>query len=351
MNLRDKVTSELLKRTPIPSEKQDPNYSFYYNDYNDNLFCKLGPDALAAYDHGSGAEIRRNSKGEPPKMASIASSSAMTFNLLGDGPVEIEIPHDFKVPSTLKMPPLVIPAGKYTVHFEKQMYTVNSGSLPANLDAFLYNEDNKTAIFCEMKTLEWLSSPGDLKDAYCDKSSYFTPHSAAVNSPENAYQVFKGLIDQLKLRTRPDPKKAGHELLISKYSVYDAWQMLKHTLAIYNYTSLVTRDSVESFRGGKIPSLAGKFDTIVLLNVVNELPPDWFTDEKVKNDYLEREGQEKSQAADFIDLMMDPNNKLGHLFDQNCGAMFDIAYMSAKEFSDLFDMDSNRRQYLKRYFD
>lgn len=81
----------MLTNCPIPNSKVDAKRKFYYVRYEDNLFCPLGEQALKAYDNGSGAKTRpveKMVKGQkvisPAKMASIASFSAMTFNLLGN---------------------------------------------------------------------------------------------------------------------------------------------------------------------------------------------------------------------------------------------------------------------------
>lgn len=181
MSLREKVTEAMLTHSPIPKEKADAKRKFYYDRYEYNLFCPLGEQALKAYDNGSGAETRPNVKTvkgqrviSPAKMASIASSSAMTFNLLGNEPTTI-LTDD------------ILPCGTYNVQFEKKMYTIGKGSNPANLDAFLSNEDNKTAIFCEMKMLEWLGNPTCLKEAYLDEKNYFTPDHSAIGHPVDAY--------------------------------------------------------------------------------------------------------------------------------------------------------------------
>ena len=94
MALRDKVTAAMQQ---VPKEKvYSSDYPFYYKDYRDNLFCPMGEQAYNAYQQGSGSELLpelKNGKECPPKMASIASSSAMTFNLLGDGPAVIKGNH------------------------------------------------------------------------------------------------------------------------------------------------------------------------------------------------------------------------------------------------------------------
>lgn len=358
MGLRDKVTKELLERFPIEKSKQYHNskYSFYYEDYKDNLFCALGDDALSAYENGSGGETKETPKKkngvvwtEPPKMASIVSSSAMTFNLLGNE--AIVIPHDYTVPGADQSIPHVIPAGTYTVQYEKQFFTVNKGSNPANLDAFLYCKAANTAIFCEMKTLEWLGKPGTLKDAYLDESAYFTEAHKQSDCGEKAFSVFQKLIDQMTASRRLDSKKKDHDVLVSVFDVYDAWQMLKHTLAIYNYTSAVTKASVNNFKKGDIQSIAGLFNNIFLLNVVNEIPEEWIADTETRTKYIKRLEKERAQAHEFISIMMDQKNGLPGLFENNCNADFQMAYMSAKEFSEIFAMSETKRKYLKRYFD
>ena len=249
MSLREKVTEAMAQHSPIQQDKADIKKKFYYAKYEDNLFCPLGEQALKAYDNGSGAETRpveKMVKGQkvisPAKMASIASSSAMTFNLLGNEPATI-LTDD------------ILPRGTYDVHYEKQMYTVKKGSNPANLDAFLSNENDKTAIFCEMKMLEWLGNPSCLKEAYLNKNYYFAADYANVGCPIDAYQTFNDVIAQLIDRNKLT--KAGYR---SIFKHYDVWQMLKHLLSIYNYTSFATQNAVNTF--STIPSMAG--NTIAL---------------------------------------------------------------------------------------
>ena len=120
MALRDKVTEAMPQ---VPKEKvYSSDYPFYYKDYRDNLFCPMGEQAYNAYQQGSGSELLpelKNGQECPPKMASIASSSAMTFNLLGDGPAVIKGSH--------------LPQGAYQVQYEKQMFTLGRSISPAHL--------------------------------------------------------------------------------------------------------------------------------------------------------------------------------------------------------------------------
>lgn len=303
------------------------------------MYCPLGAAALEAYDKGSGAETRpteKVTKGKliqsPAKMASVVSSSAMTFNLLGNEPVEI-------TSGTL------IPHGKYEVQYEKQMYTIRRRCNPANLDAFLSDKLGKTAVFCEMKFLEWLGSPGALKDAYLGESYFFKPDNSAVGFPIDAYSAFRDVIMALTDRVVPD-KKTGHNLHHSIFAHYDAWQMLKHLLAIYNYTSFVTKAAIDSF--GEYPSMAGLYDRILLLNVVNEFPVECIEDFEARDKYAEVMSQEQDEARYFCEIIR--KSEIPHLFDNNCNAGIEIRYVSAKEFADAIEMPKGKRDYLKRYF-
>lgn len=336
MPLREKVTEAMAQHSPIQQDKADIKKKFYYARYADNLFCPLGKKALEAYDNGSGAETRPTEKmvkGQkiisPAKMASIASSSAMTFNLLGNEPSTI-LTDD------------ILPRGIYDVQFEKQMYTVKKGSNPANLDAFLSNEKDKTAIFCEMKMLEWLGNPSCLKEAYLNKNYYFAADYTNIGCPIDAYQTFNDVIAQLIDRNKRT--KVGYRSIFKRY---DVWQMLKHLLSIYNYTSFATQNAVNTFSA--IPSMAGKYNRIILANIVNEFPAELIEDTSVREEYLIAMQEEREEVWRFIDVVM--NSEIPHLFDHNCNSGIEVKYITAKTFADSLDMPDTKRKYLKRYFE
>ena len=300
-----------------PKKAYDQNHPFYYKEYSDNLFCPLAGDALQAYEEGSGSETKpyiwRGFGKEvscPPKMASIASSSAMTFNLLGDGPVT--------VPASG-----ALPSGTYCVQYEKQMKTLNIGSGPANLDAFLSSETEKNAIFCEMKLLEWLGEPGSLKDSYTAQHSYMNPDS---------FVVFHSVITEIKKCQKNCP---------SIFKRYDVWQMFKHLLAIYNHTSFVTQECVKQ-------SMAGMYQHIVLVNVVNEFPAERIEDNRTRKSYEKALAEEQAGAKAFVEIIK--ASGIASLFKSDCHATFEIKYISAKEFADSLDIPKAKRDYLKRYF-
>ena len=325
MTLRDHVTKQILKNHPIPAELQNPKYSFYYQDYADNLYCPMGEDAERAYAMGKGAEtkpqtITRNGMNYtiPAKMSSIASSSAMTFNLLGNDSVDI-------------MKDGVLPSGTYDVEYEKRMHTIAYGDRPAHLDAFLSGEGNKTGIFCEMKNLEWLGEPSNITRTYFKDTYYFKADERAVNYPRDGFAHFAALAEALE--------KAS-------FIRYDGWQMFKHLLAIYNYTSLVTKDSVNRFDSNG--SMAGKYDNIILANIVNEFPVDLIEDKKWKVEYEKALYEEREEAKRFRDIVKKCN--IPTVFDNNCNAGIRIEYISVMDFADSINMSTEKRKYLERYY-
>lgn len=317
--MRNKLTQIIKdKLNLIPEEIQDPSYPFYYLDYKDNLIRKMAHHHKCEYCRGSGGELEGKGR-TPTKMASLVSSSAMTFNLLGNDSVIVKDGHGFA-------------PGKYRIAYEKQMYTLNGGGNPANLDAFLYNEEAGEAIFCEMKMLEWLSSPGVLKAAYRDENRYFH---------KDAFTVFEKLIEKLKAS---ENEKGDYEAAFSRY---DAWQMLKHTMAIYNATSGKTKDGIERRMPGS--SMAGKFKKITLLNVVFEMDDALIEQEELKYDYKQALGEEHDQKDRFIKVMMDPAHGLVNLFQTDCNAVFEIRYMSAARFIECLDKSEEELYELRRY--
>ena len=317
--MRNKLTQIIKdKLNPIPEEIQDPSYPFYYRDYKDNLIRKMAHHHKCEYCRGSGGELEGKGR-TPAKMASVVSSSAMTFNLLGNDSIMVKGGYGFA-------------PGNYRIAYEKQMYTLNGGGNPANLDAFLYNEEAGEAIFCEMKMLEWLSPPGVLKAAYRNEKNYFH---------KDAFAVFANLIEKLK---SGEKENGDYEAAFSRY---DAWQMLKHTMAIYNATSEKTKDRVERGKSGS--SMAGQFKKITLLNVVFEMDDALIEQEKLKQAYKQALGEEHDQKDQFIKAMMDPADGLENLFQTDCNATFGIRYMSAGQFVKCLDKSTEEFDKLKRY--
>ena len=319
MNLREKI-SEVIEGDlhPIPDDKRDSTHKFYYKDYRDNLIYPMAVNHFNEYSVADGGELEAKGK-KPAKMASITSSSAMTFNLLGNTSVAVKVGQDFA-------------AGSYDIAYEKQLLTLNKGSNPANLDAFLSNPDAGEAIFCEMKMLEWIGPPGALKEAYLNRDYYFSPC---------AYDVFSKIAYALRKSEIPYAKNAYPSI----FTQYDAWQMFKHTLAIYNATSETTKEALSRKTG----SMAGKFKKITLANVVFEMDTTLVADEALRIKYAAALDREHQEADTFIQTMLSPENGLVKLFWEDCGVKFDIRYVPAHEFVAMFDKSNEELSYLKRY--
>ncbi|MBE6662912.1 MAG: hypothetical protein E7602_00240 [Ruminococcaceae bacterium] len=325
MSLREKITQSILQRHPIPTSLQNSHRPFYYKDYRNNLFCPMSSQTIAEYNRGDGSETKESTITKfgrtytlPPKMGSIVSSSAMTFNLFGNDSVSI-------------LPEGILPQGTYTVEYEKQLLTRAYGNMPANVDAFLSDSVNRNALFFEMKNLEWLESPKALGKSYFMERYYFTPDRAAVPFPKDAFEMFSNW---------------AHLLQDVSFRRYDASQMFKHTLAMYNYASFVTRSALEKVDPGR--TMAGKYDWYILTNVVNEFPAAFIDDEDTRWEYQSALSEERYEAQLFIDTMH--RCEIPAIFDNNCNAGIKIIYMSAKELAESLDIPVDHQEYLKRYY-
>lgn len=327
MSMREKITEIIASELhQIPTEKRDSNRKFYYADYKDNLIYPMAEKHVGEYSVADGGEME--AKGiRPAKMASLASSSAMTFNILGNLVAELECGFPFT-------------PGTYEISYEKQMHTLNIGSNPANLDAFLANDDVGEAIFCEMKMMEWLGKPGALKAAYLKADNYFC---------KEAYEVFTAIAKVLRSTDTPNKD----DVYPSIFTQYDGWQMFKHTLAIYNATSHKTKEAFNKAKTkNPIESMAGRFKKITLANVVFEMDAALISDEKLRTAYSEAVEREHREAAQFIDIMLSTKvNGIGlkELFKANCGVDFDICYKSVADFVAMFGKTADELEYLKRY--
>ncbi len=189
---------------------------YYLKDLNDNLVIAMSSEHRERYSEGDGNELET-------KMRSLRSSSAMTFNLLGDTPVAItENPF--------------LPSGEYQVTFEYQLPTLANNSKKANLDAFLISEEGKTEIYCEMKLAEWiLGKASGLRYPYLDAANYLIPENAALK--------FVSAFGDLSTEARDTSNRIAPKLYR-----YDAFQMLKHLLAIYSncYQRRISGESLPS---------------------------------------------------------------------------------------------------------
>lgn len=303
MTLNNKVFEgerNILKQVghELTEGNTDPNYpDTYYSSYSENLYEPMEVRHINEYGSGSGGELNPSEK-RPAKMASICSSSAMTFNLLGNDTIvmkENDIGHT---------------PGLYRIEYEKKLNTIcnGRGQRPANLDAFLMSEKKDELIFCEMKMLEWFrKNTRSLKEAYKEKKNYFLGKET-----DRFLKVIKAIEDLDKSQ--------------KCFEYYDVWQMFKHTLAIHNY---MAEKGWENYR------------KITLVNVVFEPVPDVFE----KESRVAYEKQLASEHDGFRKFCL-ALEEGGLLRGETC---FDVQYVSVKEFMGCFKITDDKRDYLRRY--
>lgn len=269
---------------------------FYLSNLDDNLFQPMTKEHLMQYSDGSGNELNQ-------KMRALHSSSAMTVNLLGNHSI------------VFKENPIVS-EGTYSIEYEKRLRTLNISGQPANLDAQLLCPEEETAIFCEMKMTEWLnSSPGKLKNAYLEQENYFYPESFA---PFN--RVFQSLIDS-RAANGSDNK--------SIYKRYDAFQMIKHMLGIYN----------EMCNGEH-----NEFNKIRLINCVWKIEDCLNLGERASDIYMKLYSKFISEFEDFKKKIQ----PIILLFSEK-NIDFDIIFMSFDEFLNIVKKSDQELAYLERY--
>lgn len=319
----------------------------YFRTYRENLYEEMGQQHIEEYGGGSGGEMK--DKIYPAKMSSIRSSSAMTFNLLGNRTAFI------------KKNTYGFSEGTYNVAYEKKMPTL-SGRNPANLDAYLCltGKMGKTeAIFCEMKMMEWIiNTPGNLNNAYKDKDNYFAEY---IPEGQKSVRVF------LKAITMLEQVMPVHEIVIEEtlgdevqkatgerhyFQHYDAWQMFKHILGIYNMTSRYTletmRDKYKNSSGINVDEMRDKFDKVTLVNVVFEPPTEVIKEEKSREKLIAYKASEhEDYELKFKRILIESG--VQQLFMDDCGFEFNIMYMTTKEFMIMFELTEDRWKYLNRY--
>jgi hypothetical protein len=275
---------------------------FYLKDLRDNLIEPMSTKTLSSYKMGSGNEL-------DDKMRALRSSSAMTYNLLGNTAVKLRGNER-------------IDSGTYAVTFEKQLHTLRKGEggHPANLDAFLYCAQLQEAVACEMKLMEWLFKPGKLRSAYLSKKNY---------DDEPAASVFISVAQNL---IAPAIDYEGKLMPVTEYCPvmqrYDAFQIFKHALACYNECQ-------------KNPLALKK---LTLLNCVWELPCPERLSCFAKQKYQSYEDIEHQEFADFYRATL----PIRQIF-AGIGVDFDICYYSLPEFLSLIEKDATSIRYLNRY--
>lgn len=280
---------------------------FYLKNLQDNLYKPMMGKAEKAYGEGSGNEIASG------KMNALRSSSALTYNLLWNGIAEICVTTNESKG---------IKSGIYEVEFEKQYHTLKSEAsrMPANLDAFLYCNQTKEAIACEMKMTEWIfNKPGNLRQAYLEVSNYID---------EEAGKVFVAIAKSLILNNDYDDPEESKEEYPGIMSRYDAFQMFKHTVACYTACTLEEPREIRK---------------LTLLNCV------WMPDVTVLNEeFRERYAREVKLEIDEFKQFKQIMNPIKRIFE-NKGILFDVDFITVDDFMKLLRKTDDELKYLRRY--
>ncbi len=294
----------------------------YFADWQDNVFGDFFAAHRAQFERGNGNELSDS----PAKMKSIFSSSAMTYNILGNGEIRAKDSNCF------------FTQGAYTIEYEKKLLTVRSGkNAPAHLDAFLLNGTD--AIFCEMKMIEWLrDNPGFLKHAYFEDTNFFSD----VAEGSDALAAFKALRDLLCAEMSKFKDDNGDDP--HHFKRYDAWQMYKHILGIYNMSSAATKNEIAACQTDDIKMLP-KLKKAVLVNVVFEPSAEVFSD-SVRKAYCDARTVEHEEFSIFKKYV--EKSGVIAVFKKDCGIDFSLELLTAAEFMDCFDL-AGRADYLQRY--
>lgn len=271
------------------SQETGPSASarqFYLRDLDDNLVRPMASAHAAEYSRGSGNEL-------DDKMRALRSSSAMTFNLLGNLRCEVERPCG------------TFASREYAIAYECQLPTLRRG-MPANLDALLTGTDGDV-IACEMKMLEWLTSaPAKLKGKYLDPKSYRFGDSAP-------------LFADVASRLNESPA----------FACYDFAQMFKHALALYN-----------AVRDGRL-----RTKTLTLLNCVWE-PPEGYGLSAEAAEWVGRQALREHAGFQGFAQIMEP---VEELFARELGVGFHIRYITAAELVDRLRRPRGEQERLMRY--
>lgn len=257
--LREFINDVIKQRAEMVLEKRErplfvDEQPYYFVDFQDNLLNKMSLEVCDAFARGSGNELQR-------KMAAVYSSSAMTFNIFGNSPVQVG-------ENTCGWP-----VGKYTLQYERQLPVLKRGG-KANLDVQLTN--GKEIIFFEMKMLEWLFyKPSSLARAYLhDEARYYNREMFFV-----AEILIKWLMNKDAL---------NRSVYSCKYSQFDAFQILKHIIGIYNG---VVEQKEEFSEVKKITLVVGYWT--VPTSVMNNMSAN------LQDEYKKAEDKMKEEIADF----------------------------------------------------
>lgn len=303
----NKLTKEILdylvgkyeevtgKKMQFDDAMNSEQKQYYFKNLEDNLIEEMTETIIRQYKVGDGNELEE-------KMRAIRSSSAMTYNLLGNTEV------------TIKEENKIFTPGVYNVVFEKQLRTIKRSPRKANLDALL--ESEQELIFCEMKMTEWLfNKPGLVSENYLDEGHYFDKES---------YEAFYKMAQKIITNEVTD-----YRSYYGCLQQYDGVQMFKHLLGVYNY--VMQEDK-------------GMHKKVRLVNCVWELPDMDVLSEKCKEIYFEKLELEKKEFQEFYEAAQ----TVIKLFQEK-GIEFDICLLTFKEMLDVIEKNDTQKKFLERY--
>lgn len=299
----------VLKNKKGATKPKERNHEFYLYSLADNIIEPMNKRVYGMYCNGSGNELES-------KMRALRSSSAMTYNLFGN--------HETVTLNGLSSKSIA--DGKYTVEFEKQLFTLDESktSAPANLDAFLTNGD--TVVACEMKMMEWFSTNNsNLKKAYINENYYKTC------SQGNAFNAFLELASHLVDENGQIVIDDSIEEYKTFFNRYDCFQMFKHTLACYNHCA----------------ENKGEIKNLTLLNCVWEIKNiNSIEDEKIRDKYKKISTEEHQEFDLFKKLLMPIKN----LFKNELGVEFNVEYIPYYDMiNSVANLSNDEKAYLDRY--
>lgn len=262
---------------------------FYLKHLEDNLVWRMESSHFDEYMEGDGGEIVSGS------MCALRSSSAMTFNLLGNSGCVV------------KEGDTVLDAGRYGISYEYKPAIPLKRGRKANLDALLVGDGGRVVVACEMKLLEWLTStPKPLVESYTRKESY------------RYAEVADAFVEV-----------AGSCRTAKALDVYDAPQMFRHLTALYN-----------ACREGEWPEIR----KLVLLNCVWEPNLDDFPEMETRVALGELVRRERNGFAAF-------KADCKPLFEcfKNLGIDLFIEYRTTADLVELIERPVKEQALLQRY--
>ena len=253
--------SGFLGKPDVGKSKQAP---FYFRNRKDNLIGFPDDEHKVQICQGSGREWDKD-------IFALRSSCALAFNLFGNGPVRF-------CSGSLPI------SGTFSVQYEKQLPTLrpieNKSRTPANLDVYLESlSGGNTIVFFEIKKLEWLTNNSrPLSARYLKQKSY----KATVN--QNAISAFVKLFSDISIRENRN----------CRFKRYDAFQMSKHLLGIYNHLEARKSNSSVSLPNVLLVNCIWEFGSKFKCSIVPE---------RLLSRYNRAVAQETNEFAEFCECI------------------------------------------------